>query len=62
MAYKIVDKQYCAYTDADRFTFVLDSDEDVASLPTCSAGSTAMVATENGSVYMTNTLGEWRKL
>lgn len=62
MAYKIVDKQYCAYTDADRFTFVLDSEDDVASLPMCSAGSTAMVATENGSVYMTNASGEWRKL
>lgn len=62
MAYKIVDKQYCAYTDADRFTFVLDSDDDVVNLPICSAGSIAMVATENGNIYMTNTSGEWRKM
>ena len=62
MAYKLINEQYCVYTDADICTFVLDSEDDVSSLPKCGAGSTAMVATENGGVYMTNASGEWRKL
>ena len=62
MAYKIVDRQYCAYTDDYRCEFVVDSESDIASLPICSTGSIAIVTDGSGSVYMANTEGEWRKL
>lgn len=62
MAYKIIDKQYCAFADDYRYEYVVDSDDDIASLPKACVGSTAIVAAENGNIYMTNTSGEWRKL
>lgn len=41
-----------------RKDFVIDTDEDVASLPSCAAGSTAL-SVSSGNVYMVNASGVW---
>ena len=49
----------------NRFDLTLDFDSDVADLPaytaTCAPGSTAFVI-ESGTLYMLNSLGEWREI
>lgn len=40
--------------------FVLDGDEDVASLPECGSGSTA-ISVASGKVFMKNASGEWKE-
>lgn len=45
-------------TDEVRKKFVLDSEDEVASLPKCCAGSIAIVAA-GGKAYMVNASGEW---
>jgi hypothetical protein len=61
MAVKLIDEVYCPHVDDYRRTYIMDSDDDAASLPSCCPGSFAIVANEGGGVYMTNTSGEWRK-
>ena len=45
-------------TDEIRRKFILDSEDDVANLPTCCAGSIAIVAA-GGKAYMVNASGVW---
>ena len=61
MAYKIIDKKYCVYNDAVRYTFVADVPGDISSLPVCCAGSTC-ICTENHSEYMVGANGKWHKI
>lgn len=43
--------------------YVCDSVDDLATLPRCAAGSTAIILEEgNAAVYMKNSQGEWVKL
>ncbi len=62
MAIKEIDREWCFIANEYRRSFVLDSTEDVADLPVCCAGSTAMVAGNGSSVYMVNASGEWTEL
>lgn len=43
-----------------RRKFVIDTDADVATLPSCAAGSAAL-SVESGSVFVVNASGEWKK-
>lgn len=61
MAFKMIGCEYCAVQDAQRYSFVLDSAADVANLPECCPGSTAMVADKGGALYMVNASGEWKE-
>ena len=59
MAYIKTRRKWANCLNDYQYEFVLDSDADVANLPECKAGSTAMVS-EGGNIYMTNTKGEWK--
>lgn len=43
-----------------RKDFVIDTDADVATLPSCATGSAAL-SVESGSVFVVNASGEWKK-
>ena len=58
MAVKKIDECYCPYVGEYRKEFVCDNDTDIASLPKCACGSTAVVIS-SGKVYMVNTQGAW---
>lgn len=67
MAYRIISGEYNEFDTINGFrpavlAFVLDSANDVASLPKCSPGSTAMVAAKGGPIYMVNASGNWEEL
>ena len=62
MAIKLVDREWNSYAGDYRYEFVIDSAADVAKLPKCCAGSTAMVAGKDGALYMVNASGEWSEL
>lgn len=61
MAIKRIDKEWCSELGDYAYSFVLDSDTDVANLPKCCPGSTAVVADIGGKAYMVNASGEWRE-
>ena len=61
MAFKMIDCEYCAIQDDQRYSFVLDSAADLADLPKCCVGSIAVVADKDGAVYMVNASGEWKE-
>lgn len=58
MAYVLIDETYCPYVRERRKKFICDTDTDVATLPACCVGSTA-VSIESGKTYMANTSGKW---
>lgn len=58
MAYKLIDETYCPYVREMRKEFICDTDADIAKLPKCCAGSTALVV-ESGKYFMVNASGEW---
>lgn len=58
MAYRIIDKQYCACVDDYRLTIIADTDEDVLDLPLACVGSIVIVA-DRGNEYMANSAGGW---
>lgn len=62
MAIKMVGCEWCVIANDHRYSFVLDSDGDVSSLPKCCAGSTAIVADKDGPMYMVNASGEWKEV
>lgn len=62
MAIKKVNSDWCPLQEETRYHFVMDSADDVADLPKCCPGSTAMVADSTCKVYMVNASGEWREL
>ena len=39
--------------------YILDTEDDVANLPKCGTGSTALVVA-TGNVYIVNASGEWK--
>lgn len=59
MAIKRLDKVGVPYEQAPK-RFIMDSEADVAKLPACCPGSTA-VSAEGGMVYMVNASGAWVK-
>lgn len=58
MAYKVISEEWCSELAAYRHEFILDSNADVASLPSCCAGSSALVS-NSGKVYIVNASGKW---
>ena len=61
MAYKIINKEYCIYTDADKYSFVADSLADINTLPSCSAGSDC-ICSGDGGIYIMGADGNWHKM
>jgi hypothetical protein len=65
MAYKVIGGEYNVFSAAPYKViqdFVLDSASDLASLPDCAPGSTAIVAAKDGPIYMVNASGEWKEI
>lgn len=58
MAVKMIDQNYNAVLDSYEREWLVDTEADVATLPECCAGSTALVV-ETGVVYVVNASGEW---
>lgn len=58
MAYKMISVKHCVPADVFVKRFVVDSEADIANLPQCDPGSTAVVA-EGGKNYMVNASGVW---
>ena len=58
MAFKCISVEHDCFLENVIKTFILDSEEDVASLPFCGPGSMAIVA-NGGKVFMKNASGEW---
>ena len=61
MAIKLIKQERC---DAQRSLvnhYIIDSPADVADLPECCVGSTAIVASKDGPIYMVNASGEWKE-
>ena len=59
MAIKCIKSEWCTENADYVREFVLDSADDVANLPKCCPGSTAIVATKGGAIYIVNASGEW---
>lgn len=62
MAIKLLKREWYPCCDSYIKEWILDSEADVANLPKCCPGSTAIVATKGGNVYMVNASGEWEVL
>lgn len=62
MAFKKIFDGCCADPDMFPCEFVLDSADDVANLPKCAPGSTAIVAAEGAPMFMVNASGQWEEL
>ena len=62
MAFKLINKTWCPFANGERCEFILDSAADVADLPQCCAGSTALVADKNVTAYIVNASGEWKEM
>lgn len=58
MAIKRINREYCACLDDYKQDFIVDTEADVATLPECCTGSSALVV-ESGAVYMVNASGVW---
>lgn len=60
MAYKLINCDWCVELDAYTKDFICDTEDDVANLPQCTTGSSAIVIT-SGTMYIVNTNGAWQK-
>ena len=60
MAVKQIDKVGVPYNQAPK-RVIVDSESDVATLPSCYPGSSA-IAVDEGVLYMVNASGEWKKM
>ena len=58
MAIKMIKSEYCPCVDDYRRDYIVDTEADVANLPQCCTGSSALVV-ESGAVYMVNASGVW---
>ena len=61
MAYKLIEKEFSYVLKDSVCSFICDTDTDVASLPKCRCGSSALVIA-TGDVYVVNTAGAWTKV
>lgn len=55
---KMISREWCACVNDYRCEYVVDTDADFDSLPTCATGSTAL-SVQSGTVKMVNASGEW---
>lgn len=58
MAYKLVNKEWSPHLDEYTHEYIVDTESDIASLPDCAVGSSALVV-ETATVYMVNASGNW---
>lgn len=58
MAYKLIEREWCSCVCDYRCDYIVDTEADVANLPKCSTGSSALVV-ESGAIYMVNASGVW---
>ena len=58
MATKLVNKEWCVCLNAYQCDYIVDTEADIATLPECCTGSSALVV-ESGAVYMVNASGVW---
>lgn len=58
MAIQMISNKMCPHTGDYRREFICDTDDDVANLPECCAGSAALVSA-SGKVWIVNASGEW---
>lgn len=58
MAIKLVNREYSSCLNAYQCDYIADTEADVADLPECCAGSSALVV-ESGAIYMVNASGDW---
>jgi hypothetical protein len=61
MATKVIDVEYCKTLNEYVYEYIVDTEADVATLPQCATGSSALVV-ESGVVYVVNACGEWAVL
>ena len=60
MAIKWFGEKWCLEAKDHTKEFILDTEADVAELPECCSGSTALVCS-TGNVYIVNASGQWVK-
>lgn len=58
MAIKLINREWCACQADYKRDYIVDTQADVASLPVCCTGSSALVV-ESGAVYIVNASGAW---
>ena len=58
MANKLVGQEWSPYLNASINEYIVDTEADIANLPECCVGSSALVV-ESANVYMVNASGEW---
>lgn len=58
MAIQRINREWCAYSEGYRDEFIADTEADVANLPACCAGSSALVSA-TGKIYMVNASCQW---
>lgn len=59
MAIKMVNRNYCAFTDVYKYEYIADTDADLDNLPECPGTGSTAVSIESGKVMVVNTKGEW---
>lgn len=62
MAYKLIAREYNRVANIVTSSFVLDSKEDVETLPKSAPGSKAITAEKDGPIFIVNASGEWKEL
>lgn len=58
MAVKQIGQKFSPVVKATKKRYIVDTESDVATLPTCCPGSTAVVA-EGGKTYVVNASNRW---
>lgn len=58
MAVKLVNRKWCPCMGAYQYDYIVDTEDDVSSLPKCCTGSSALVV-ESGNVYVVNASDNW---
>ena len=61
MAIKLIKKEYSDLQGDYKRDYICDDEANVASLPECACGSSALVIA-TGDVYVVNTQGAWTKV
>ncbi|MBO7252552.1 MAG: hypothetical protein J6V25_07985 [Oscillospiraceae bacterium] len=58
MAIKLVNTEWAHCMNSYQHDYVVDTEADIADLPECCTGSSALVV-ESGAIYMVNASGVW---
>ena len=58
MAIKLMNREWVCHLNDYQHDYIVDTEADVANLPDCCSGSSALVV-ESGAVYMVNASGNW---